>query len=105
MPETASIPETLPLDSPGRVDADIFCRGCGYNLRLVAGQRRLPRECNAQTFRPKRIDLWRLNALDGVASSSDRGLMIIVGAVIGIIQMPFFTGSVVIRPAPFSTCT
>ncbi len=74
---------TLPLDPAGRIDADIPCRKCGYNLRGLLPDGVCP-ECATAVGRSLHGDLLRFCDPDWVQTLASGMNWIVWGIIIGV---------------------
>ena len=88
---------SLRLDDQGRIDEDLLCRSCDYNLRGLHGSADCP-ECSTPIDRSARPDLLRFSDPTWLTRLSRGMLLIIIGRLAGIIVGGLHVGLVVVIP-------
>ena len=88
---------SLRLDDQGRIDQDLLCRACDYNLRGLHESADCP-ECSTPIARSTRPDLLRFSDPSWLTRLSKGMLLIIIGRLAGIIGGALLGGLVVVLP-------
>lgn len=73
---------SLRLDEQGRIDEDLLCRACDYNLRGLHESADCP-ECSTPIARSTRPDLLRFSDPSWLTRLSKGMLLIIIGRLAG----------------------
>ena len=88
---------SLRLDDQGRIDQDLLCRACDYNLRGLHESADCP-ECSTPIARSARLDLLRFSDPSWLTRLSRGMLLIIIGRLAGIIGGTLLGGLIVVLP-------
>src|SRR5437870_167463 len=85
IPLSAASMRQYALDAMGRLDEDVICRKCGYNLRGLSSQG-VCTECGTAVGRSMMGDLLRFSDPNWVRSLASGMDWILAGALIGILS-------------------
>ena len=88
---------SLRLDDQGRINEDLLCRACDYNLRGLHVSADCP-ECSTPIARSARPDLLRFSDPTWMTRLSKGMLIIIIGRLAGIAGGALLGGLVIVLP-------